>query len=100
MDEPNQRRGAYVWLLSLLYGRRVLAVATKAFYWVMAVAFVSIAWWFLTAAAEDATGISISKRILMSAFFVVMTVGMIAMARSVDQLPPEDSEGDRDSATE
>jgi hypothetical protein len=30
--------------------------------------------------------------VLISAFFVLMTAGMIAMVRSIDQLPPSDAE--------
>lgn len=91
MDEPEKKPGAYLWLLSILYGRGLIGTATKLIYWVMALSSVSIAWWFLTADAE-ATGISISKRILISAFFVVLTVAWIAMVRSVDQLPPDDKD--------
>jgi len=97
MDEPGQNRGAYVWLLSILYGRGLIGTATKVIYWVMALSSVSIAGWFLTADAE-ATGISISKRILISAFFVLLTVSFVAMARSVDQLPPQDEDNEQNSS--
>lgn len=99
MDKPGQNRGAYVWLLSILYGRGLIGTATKVIYWVMALSSAAIAWWFLTADAE-ATGISISKRILISAFFVLLTVAWVAMARSVDQPPAQDADSEQNPSSD
>jgi hypothetical protein len=69
-----------------------MGTGTKIFYSALALIFACCAWWFVTSAAYEATGITISKRVLISAFFVLMTAGMIAMVRSIDQLPPSDAE--------
>jgi hypothetical protein len=51
-------------------------------------------------AGEEATGISISKRILISGFFVLLAVSFVAMARSVDQLPPQDEDSAQDTTND
>jgi hypothetical protein len=99
MDEPGRKDGPDVWLLSLLYGRRLMGTGTKIVYGALALACAASAWMSLTA-GEEATGISISKRILISGFFVLLAVSFVAMARSVDQLPPQDEDSAQDTTND
>lgn len=95
-EEPSQKPGAYTRLLAFLYGRGLIWKAAKVHYWVMAVASTCGAWWLLTAAAE-VTGIAISVRIVMAMVLGVFAVSFVALARSVDRLPPDDDDSERDA---
>lgn len=97
MDEPGQKQGAYVRLLSLLYGRRLIGTGTKTVYWAVALISAFAACGFLTT-SDDAIGLPLPMRILISAFFVLLTVSFVAMARSVDQLPPQDEHNEQNSS--
>lgn len=70
---------------------------TKIVYWAMALISSFAACGFLTT-SDEATGLSLSMRILISAFFVLLTVSFVAMARSVDQLPPQDEDNEQNSS--
>jgi hypothetical protein len=83
MDEPGQKQGAYVRLLSLLYGRRLIGTGTKTVYWAVALISAFAACGFLTT-SDEAIGLPLPMRILISA--------------SVDQLPPQDEHNEQNSS--